>query len=100
MSEAQIQTDYAAQFGRGLWRYVRSRFMEAGQDSYTKPPSQNEDMFERLLNILPPVQGDLDRRWGYRLFNFGVSAPPLTPLAPYPMALWSDDPSDSAASRL
>jgi hypothetical protein len=88
--EAVIQTDYAAQFGRGLWRYVRSRFALAGQDSFTDPPGQNEDAFERLLNVLPPVQGDLDRRWGYRPFTLGSLV--ATAIQPYSMALYANDP--------
>lgn len=48
----------------------RTSFFDGAQDSYTTPPSQNMDMFERLWNVLPPsVQGSLARRWGYQLWS-------------------------------
>lgn len=90
MAEATIQTDYAAQFGRGLWRYIRPRFAAAGMDSFSDPPGQNEDLFERLLNVMPPVKGDIDRRWGYRLFNTGFGVPSAQ--TGYPFYLYADDP--------
>jgi hypothetical protein len=45
-----------------------------------------------LLNVMPPVQGDLDRRWGYKLFSNGLHAAPSVAKA-YPMGLWNDDPA-------
>lgn len=48
----------------------RISFFDAGQDSYTIPPAQDEDLFEQLYNVLPPsVQGSLQRRWGYQLWS-------------------------------
>lgn len=90
MPDATIQTDWAGQFSRGLWRYIRPRFTSAGQDSFTDPPSQNEDMFEFLLNVMPPVRGDFDRRWGYRAWNTEIPQGPPNPTAPYPITLWGD----------
>ena len=53
----------------GIFLYSRINFDGAGQDSYQTPPAQDEEMFELLENVLPPVRGDFQRRWGYRLFN-------------------------------
>ena len=48
----------------------RASFFDAEQDSYTTPPAQEPDYFERLWNVLPPsVQGSLQRRWGYQLWS-------------------------------
>lgn len=93
MPEAQLNTQWAAQFSKGLWRYLRPRFSFAGQDSFTDPPGQDEDKFEALTNVLPPVQGDLDRRWGYTLFNSSIAGGAPTALQAYPTTLWSDDPA-------
>lgn len=65
----------------------------AGQDSFTDPPSQNEDMFERLLNVMPPVQGDFDRRWGYRAWNIAATNGPSLTIKPYATGFWNDDPA-------
>jgi hypothetical protein len=52
------------------FRVKRASFFDAEQDSYTTPPAQNPDYFERLWNVLPPsVQGNLQRRWGYQLWS-------------------------------
>lgn len=48
------------------YRYTRTRWMEAGVDNFTQPPSENPDMMLQLTNILPPISGSLLRRWGYR----------------------------------
>lgn len=53
----------------GVYRYIRDNFSGAGVDSYTKPPAQDEDMFEKLTNIQPPLPGVLQRRWGYNKFS-------------------------------
>lgn len=92
MAEAQLQTEWAAQFGRGLWRYTRSSFAFAGQNSFTDPPSQNEDQFEQLINVMPPIQGDIDRRWGYKLWNSPAGTPITASPHAYPASLWTADP--------
>ena len=53
----------------GVFRYGRISFDQAGQDSDQSPPAQNEEMFELLENVMPPTDGDFQRRWGYELFN-------------------------------
>lgn len=65
----------------------------AGQDSFTDPPGQNEDMFEQLLNVMPPVQGDLDRRYGYKAWNTAVTHGASTIAKAYPMGFWNGDPA-------
>ena len=69
MPQANLQTEWSSYFVKGQWRYIRSTFALAGQDSFTLPPSQNPDMFELLQNILPPAQQSLQRRWGYTFLN-------------------------------
>lgn len=75
-----------------LYRYYRNQWMLAGTDNFTQPPAENQDMFESLLNILPPTNNVLQRRWGYRTFfpkvdTGGVGGdesfhtPPSTPVA-------------------
>lgn len=49
--------------------YVEADFRNAGQDSYTQPPAQDQKLFEVLENVLPVTQGPLYKRWGYSLFN-------------------------------
>lgn len=49
-------------------RVARSTFRDVGVDNFTQPPAQNPDAFEVLDNVLPPMQGVLQRRWGYRPF--------------------------------
>jgi hypothetical protein len=85
-------TEWGSQFTRGLWRYIRPRFGAAGQDSFTDPPAQNEDMFMSMVNVMPPVQGDLDRRWGYQLFNSTLPEGASNLAQAYPMALFINDP--------
>jgi len=50
------------------YRYTRSRWDTAGIESFVQPPAQNADMFNKLTNILPPLNGVLQRRFGYRSF--------------------------------
>lgn len=76
MAQSQLQTEWASYFVKGQWRYMRPSFMAAGQDSFTLPPGQNPDMFEQLTNVLPPVQGNLQRRWGYSVVNQTLSVNP------------------------
>lgn len=51
------------------FRVTRKSFWQAGQDSFTQPPSQNPDMFQALTNVEPVLQGNLQRRRGYTLFS-------------------------------
>jgi hypothetical protein len=54
----------------------RHSFFGAGQDSYTLPPAQNQDMFLALTNVEPITQGILQRRRGYTLF---ANSAPVNP---------------------
>src|SRR6266498_4384001 len=54
----------------GTYKYVRDSFWQAGQDSYTLPPAQDEDLYSQLINVQPVMKGTLDRRWGYQLFGY------------------------------
>lgn len=58
----------------GAFKYIQNQFWGVGQDSYTDPPAQNPSMFTSLNNIQPIIQGTLQRRWGYELFNSGAAA--------------------------
>jgi hypothetical protein len=69
MAQANLQTEWSSYFVKGQWRYIRSTFLLAGQDSFTTPPAQNPDLFELLTNVLPPNQQTLQRRWGYTFLN-------------------------------
>jgi hypothetical protein len=51
------------------YRYTRHSFRDIGQDDFTQPPSQNPDMFMKCFNALPSINGVMQRRWGYRLFD-------------------------------
>ena len=58
------------QYGSGKFQSRRHTFYGASQDSYTKPPAQNPDLFTALTNVLPPsIEGILKRRWGYQLWS-------------------------------
>lgn len=72
MPESTLVTQWGSSFLRGRFRLVRNTFAMAGVDSFSDPPAQNPDMFEVLTNVVPPVQGDIDRRWGYGLQTPGV----------------------------
>ena len=48
---------------------IRSTFFEAGQDDYTEPPAQSPDSFQILENVMPPLNGTIDRRWGTEEFS-------------------------------
>lgn len=61
---------------QGIFFVTRRSFWQAGQDSFTLPPAQNPDMFSRLTNIEPVLQGILRRRRGYRLFSNQAPAEP------------------------
>lgn len=67
MPESNLITQWGSYFLKGNFRLVRNTFALAGQDSFTDPPAQNTDLFSQLLNVQPPVKGDLNRRWGYGL---------------------------------
>lgn len=69
-AQGREATNYPLEKDAGVLRRNRSQFFVAGQESSTKPPAQNTDMFELLQNILPPsVSGTLRRRWGYTQLN-------------------------------
>ena len=51
------------------FRVTRETFFQAGQDSFSRPPAQNPDLFQSLSNVEPVTQGNLQRRRGYTLFN-------------------------------
>lgn len=48
-------------------KYLRDNFFGAGQDSFSRPFSQSQEIFQQLLNIMPIAQGTFTRRWGYSL---------------------------------
>lgn len=48
--------------------YIRNQFLIAGTDNFTTPPAQNQDAFEQLFNVLPPMTNSLKRRFGYSVF--------------------------------
>ena len=51
------------------YKYTWNTFIDAGVDNFSAPPTQNPEMFELLTNVMPIVDGSLDRRWGYQLWN-------------------------------
>ena len=57
-----------------ITRFYRDSFVEAGQESYYSPPSQNPDAFEIYENVLPAVGRDLKRRWGNAQWNGTATA--------------------------
>ena len=54
---------------QSAFRVTRESFWQAGQDSWTAAPAQNPDLFQSLMNVEPVLQGGLNRRRGYTLFN-------------------------------
>jgi hypothetical protein len=87
MPQGNVQTVWGAYFQKGIWKYIRNQFGGVGQDSFTRPPTQNEDMFQALLNVLPPLRGTFDLRWGYNAFNLtggiGQTINAVVPVAAY-----------------
>ena len=59
--------------GEALSRHVRASFYKAGLDTTTTPPSQDQDLFDTLTNILPVTDGNLQRRWGSTLLEAAVA---------------------------
>lgn len=57
----------------GIFYANRHSFWSAGQDSWTQPPTQNQDLFIQLTNVEPVLQGILQRRRGYTLFSNAFS---------------------------
>ncbi len=49
-------------------RYMRDSFAATGQNSYVLPPSQDQSMWQSLLNVMPITQGQISQRWGYDAF--------------------------------
>lgn len=66
----------------GLFHLQRQSFYTAGQDSFTKPPAQNSDLFMSLNNI-EQLQGILQRRRGYQLFSNQSPSTPFTRMYSY-----------------
>jgi hypothetical protein len=58
-------------------RFIRDNFAGTGQNSYIKPPAQDQSMWQSLLNVQPITQGILNQRWGYLNFanNFTTGLP-------------------------
>ena len=50
-------------------RYMRDNFAGTGQNSYIKPPAQDQSMWQSLFNVMPITQGVLNQRWGYVSFT-------------------------------
>lgn len=48
--------------------YVRDNFAATGQDSFTKPPAQDQGQWQNMINVQPVVRGSIERRWGYNPF--------------------------------
>lgn len=57
------------QEGTRNFLYLRDSFYGEGQDSYSTPFSQNQEMFSKLTNIMPISSGVCQLRYGYALFN-------------------------------
>jgi len=51
-----------------LYRYYRDQWLLAGIDNFTQPPTQNQDMCDKLVNVLPPATNTFLRRFGYSPF--------------------------------
>lgn len=57
------------QEGTRNFYYLRDSFYGEGQDSFTQPFSQNQEMFSKMQNIMPMATGVCQLRYGYQLFN-------------------------------
>jgi hypothetical protein len=53
----------------GAFRYHAPSFEDAGQNSFDRAPGQHPSNFELLQNVMPPVRGALERRWGRSVFS-------------------------------
>ena len=53
--------------GTSAFQYLRDNFYGAGQDSFTKPFGQNQELFELCQNVMPVSQGAFRLRYGYQL---------------------------------
>jgi hypothetical protein len=54
---------------RAGYKVVRKVWVNAGVDVHTNPPTQDEDMMMQMGNVLPPITGTLNRRFGYTTFS-------------------------------
>lgn len=45
-------------------RYTRTLFFNGGRNGFINPPAQDEDGFLTYENLMPPVKGTLEYRWG------------------------------------
>lgn len=66
---AQAQVQFQSAFTPPIFRYIRNTFIGTGLDNFTPAPAQNPDMFEILTNVMPISSGNLQRRWGYQVWN-------------------------------
>lgn len=55
--------------GKRRFKYIQSNFYAAGQDSFTKPFAQSQELFQALTNVMPVTEGIFRLRHGYQLFN-------------------------------
>lgn len=64
------------QEGSRNFNYLQNNFSGAGQDSYTKPFAQSQELFQSLLNVMPTQQATFRLRYGTSLFNnsLGIGA--------------------------
>lgn len=55
-------------------RYFRDNFAGTGQNSYDRPPSQDASKWQLLKNVQPITTGVLQKRWGYGIWESGITA--------------------------
>jgi hypothetical protein len=55
------------------YRHVVDNFANAGQDSFSRPPSQDPEMYQLLKNVLVSETGVMLPRWGTTAFYSAVS---------------------------
>lgn len=53
--------------------YLRDSFTGGGQNSHVLPPTQDQSLWESLLNVMPITRGVLERRWGYNFVATGLN---------------------------
>lgn len=65
-----------AQEGSRNFNYLQNNFSGAGQDSYTRPFAQSQELFQSLQNVMPTQQSTFRLRYGTSLFNnsLGIGA--------------------------
>lgn len=60
----------------GATRYIRDSFTGTGQVSQILAPATPQDQFSVMQNVMPPVRGVVEKRWGYAPF---ISTLPYVP---------------------